>query len=104
PIAAVRIGRIGGRFVLNPTATELASSDMNIIVAGSREALVMVEGGAHMVPEDVLLEALFTAHEGLQPLIKLQDDLRRAVGKPKRQAVAAAVNRAREDRVRERAP
>ena len=103
PIAAVRIGRIGGRFVLNPTTTELASSDMNIIVAGSREALVMVEGGANMVPEDVLLEALFTAHEGLQPLIKLQDDLRRAVGKPKRQVVAAAANRELEDRVRERA-
>ena len=103
PIAAVRIGRIGGRFVLNPTTTELASSDMNIIVAGSREALVMVEGGANMVPEDVLLEALFTAHEGLQPLIKLQDDLQRAVGKPKRQVVAPAVNRELEDRVRERA-
>src|SRR5262249_46992470 len=69
----------------------------------SREALVMVEGGASMVPEDVLLEALFTAHEGLQPLIKLQDDLRRAVGKPKRQVVVAAVNRELEDRVRERA-
>ena len=103
PIAAVRIGRIGGRFVLNPTTTELATSDMNIIVAGSREALVMVEGGAQMVPEEVLLEALFTAHEGLQPLIKLQDDLRHALGKPKRQVVAPAVDRELEDRVRERA-
>src|SRR5436309_1384867 len=103
PIAAVRIGRIGGRFVLNPTTTELATSDMNIIVAGSRDALVMVEGGASMVPEDVLLEALFTAHEGLQPLIRLQDDLRRAVGKPKRQVAAPAVNRELEDRVRAQA-
>ena len=101
PIAAVRVGRIGGRFVLNPTTTELATSDMNIIVAGSRDAIVMVEGGAAMVPEEVLLEALFAAHEGLQPLISLQDDLRRAVGKPKRQVIPPATNRELEDRVRE---
>src|SRR5438128_183830 len=58
PIAAVRIGRLGGRFVINPTTSQLATSDMNVIVAGSRDAIVMVEGGAHMVPEAVLLEAL----------------------------------------------
>ena len=63
PIAAVRIGRIDGRFVLNPTTSQLQTSDMNVIVAGSRQALVMVEGGANMVPESVLLEALYTAHE-----------------------------------------
>ena len=101
PIAAVRIGRIAGRFVLNPTTTELATSDMNIIVAGSRDAIVMVEGGAAMVPEEVLLEALFAAHEGLQPLISLQDDLRRAVGKPKRQVIPPTTNRELEERVRE---
>src|SRR5438552_4771585 len=54
PIAAVRIGRIGGQFVINPTTSQLASSDMNVIVAGSRDAIVMVEGGAHMGPEAVL--------------------------------------------------
>src|SRR6478736_5609763 len=69
PIAAVRIGRIGGRFALNPTTSDLVQSDMNIIVAGSRDAIVMVEGGAQMVPEDVVLEALFTAHEALRPLL-----------------------------------
>src|SRR5262249_3288492 len=69
PIAAVRIGRIGGRFVINPTNSQLPESEMNIIVAGSRDAIVMVEGGANMLPEAVVLEALFTAHEGLQPLI-----------------------------------
>jgi len=84
PIAAVRIGRLGGRFVINPTTSQLATSDMNVIVAGSRDAIVMVEGGAHMVPEAVLLEALFAAHEALQPLIALQESLQRLVGKPKR--------------------
>src|SRR5262247_611779 len=76
PIAAVRIGRIDGRFVINPTTSQLGESDMNVIVAGSRDAIVMVEGGANMVPESVLLEALFTAHEAVQPLIALQDGLR----------------------------
>src|SRR5712664_385916 len=103
PIAAVRIGRLGGRFVLNPTTTELASSDMNIIVAGSREALVMVEGGANMVPEAVLLDALFTAHEALQPLIALQENLQRLVGKPKRGVPPPAQDPDLERRVRDAA-
>src|SRR2546422_5770980 len=98
PIAAVRIGRIGGQFVINPTTSQLASSDMNVIVAGSRDAIVMVEGGAHMVPEPVLLEALFTAHEALQPPIALQESLQRLVGKPKRSVTAPAVDPALERR------
>ncbi len=101
PIAAVRIGRVGGRFVLNPTTTQLASSDMNVIVAGSREAIVMVEGGAQMAPEADLLEALFTAHAGLQPLIDLQEELRARAGKRKRSFTPPAVDAALEKQVRE---
>src|SRR3989442_360937 len=100
PIAAVRIGRLGGRFVINPTTSQLATSDMNVIVAGSRDAIVMVEGGAHMVPEAVLLAALFAPHEALQPLIALQESLQRLVGKPKRSATAPAVDPALERRGR----
>jgi polyribonucleotide nucleotidyltransferase len=103
PVAAVRIARINGAFVLNPTTSQLASSDMNIIVAGTREAIVMVEGGAQMLPENVLLEALFAAHEGMQPLIALQDELRRLAGKPKRTVVPPAVDGALEQQVREAA-
>src|SRR5215510_8441886 len=69
PIAAVRIGRIDGRFVINPTTSQLGESDMNVIVAGSRDAIVMVEGGARMLPEAEVLDALYTAHAALQPLI-----------------------------------
>src|SRR6266581_2942831 len=101
PIAAVRIGRIDGRFVINPTTSQLATSDMNVIVAGSRDAIVMVEGGARMVPEALLLEALFAAHEALQPLIALQESLQRLVGKPKRSVTAPAVDPALERQVRE---
>src|SRR2546429_2279421 len=96
PIAAVRIGRLGGRFVINPTTSQLATSDMNGIVAGSRDAIVMVEGGARMVPEALLLEALFAAHEALQPLIALQESLQRLVGKPQRSVTAPAVDPALE--------
>src|SRR5438045_6460283 len=103
PIAAVRIGRVGGRFVINPTTSQLATSDMNVIVAGSRDAIVMVEGGAQMVPEAVLLDALFTAHEALQPLIALQENLRSAVGKPKRTVAVPSVDAELERRVRDAA-
>ncbi len=103
PIAAVRIGRVGGRFVINPTTSQLATSDMNVIVAGSRDAIVMVEGGAQMVPEAALLDALFTAHEALQPLIALQESLQRLVGKPKRSVTPPAVAPELERQVREAA-
>src|SRR5437867_2862779 len=101
PIAAVRVGRHAGRFVINPTTSQLAESDLNLIVAGSRDAVVMVEGGASMLPEQVVLEALFAAHEGLQPLIALQEELQRLVGKPKRAVTAPKVDTGLEQQVRE---
>jgi len=101
PIAAVRVGRHAGRFVINPTTSQLAESDLNLIVAGSRDAIVMVEGGASMLPEQVVLEALFAAHEGLQPLIALQEELQRLVGRPKRAVAAPKVDAGLEQQVRE---
>ncbi|TMA39835.1 MAG: polyribonucleotide nucleotidyltransferase [Deltaproteobacteria bacterium] len=101
PIAAVRVGRIGGRFVINPTTSQLLESDLNLIVAGSRDAVVMVEGGANMLPEQVVLEALFAAHEGLQPLIALQEDLQRQVGKPKRTVASPKLDADLEQQVRQ---
>ena len=101
PIAAVRVGRHAGRFVINPTTSQLAESDLNLIVAGGRDAIVMVEGGASMLPEQVVLEALFAAHEGLQPLIALQEELQRLVGRPKRAVAAPKVDAGLEQQVRE---
>src|SRR5207247_9421672 len=71
------------------------------IVAGSRDAIVMVEGGASMLPDQVLLEALFAAHEALQPLIALQEQLQRQVGKPKRTVTEAKTDGALEQQVRQ---
>ena len=83
PIAAVRVARIGGKLVINPTMSALANSDLNFIVAGSKDAIVMVEGGANEVPEAEVLEALFFAHREMQVLIELQVDLQKKVGKTK---------------------
>jgi len=92
PVAGVRIGRIGGKFVINPLMSQLAESDLNLMVAGTKDSIVMVEGGARMLPEDVMLDALYTAHEALQPLIAMQEELRAKVGKPKREVVAESID------------
>jgi len=94
PLAGVRIGRIDGRWVINPTQSQLLESDMDIFLSGSRDAIVMVEGGAKMVPEDEILEALFTGHEAIQPLLQIQEEIRREIGKPKRQVPLAELDAA----------
>jgi len=75
PIAAVRIGRIQGQWVLNPTFQQLEYSDLDIIVAGSDDAIMMVEGGALEVPEEVIAEGLAVAHQGIKELVQIQRDL-----------------------------
>ena len=92
PLAGVRIGRIDGRWVINPTQSQLLESDMDIFLSGSRDAIVMVEGGAKMVPEDEILEALFIGHEAIQPLLQIQEEIRRDIGKPKRQVPLAELD------------
>ena len=84
PYAGVRVGRIDGEFVVNPTFAERAEVGARPVVAASRDAIVMVEGGAAEVAEDVIIDALMFAHKAAQPLIDLQEKLRAAVGKPKR--------------------
>jgi len=83
PIGAVRIGRIDGEFVVNPTVGDLERSDIDLIVSGTRDAIMMVEAGASIVPEDVMADAILFGHRALQPLIDIQDEMRSAVGKPK---------------------
>ena len=84
PIASVRVGRVDGQFVANPTIKECEISDINIIVAGSKTGVVMVEGGSNIVSEDDILEAIFFGHEAMQPLIDLQVKLKEARGVTKR--------------------
>jgi polyribonucleotide nucleotidyltransferase len=75
PIAGVRIGRLQGKWVLNPTFQQLAYSDMELVVAGSDDSIVMVEGGALEVSEDDVLEALSLSHKGIRELIAIQKEL-----------------------------
>jgi polyribonucleotide nucleotidyltransferase len=92
PLAGVRIGRIKGQWVVNPTQSQLLESDTDIFLSGSRDAIVMVEGGAKMVPEDEILEALFKGHEAIQPLLQIQEEIRAEVGKPKREVPLAELD------------
>ncbi len=84
PIGAVRIGRIDGEFVINPTIPQLEVSELDLVVTGTRDAIMMVEAGAKILPEDVMAEAILFAHRALQPLVDIQEELRARVGKPKR--------------------
>ncbi|HET8626118.1 MAG TPA: polyribonucleotide nucleotidyltransferase [Thermomicrobiales bacterium] len=101
PVAAVRIGMLDGRFVVNPTEEELESSALDLIVAASADAIVMVEGSADELTEDQMLEALELAHREIQPLLRLQHELRERVGKPKREFAPPAPDEALEAQVRE---
>lgn len=84
PIAGIRVGRIDGEFVANPTVEQLAQSDIELVVAGSRTGVIMVEGGADVVSEEEMLDAIFFGHQAMQPLIDIQESLKEAMGKEKR--------------------
>jgi polyribonucleotide nucleotidyltransferase len=88
PIVGVRVGRIRGAFVVNPLQSQFDLSDINLFVAAGRDAIVMVEGGAKVVPEEDMLEALFLAQEAVKPVLEAQDEIVRVAGKPKREFVA----------------
>lgn len=100
PIAGVRVGRIRGAFVVNPLQSQFEVSDINLFVAAGREAIVMVEGGAKVVPEDNMLEALFLAQEAIKPVLEAQDEIVRVAGKLKREFVVIPQDTALLERVR----
>ncbi|WP_029918431.1 polyribonucleotide nucleotidyltransferase [Pelobacter seleniigenes] len=84
PIAAVRVGRVEGQLIANPTLEQMEQSDVEIVIAGSRDAVMMVEGEAKFLTETEMLDAIFFGHEALQPLITIQEELAKLVGKEKR--------------------
>ncbi|MBU4151904.1 MAG: polyribonucleotide nucleotidyltransferase [Proteobacteria bacterium] len=94
PIAGVRVGSVDGVLILNPTKSQLENSRLDLIVAGSRKAVVMVEGGADNFTEQEILDAIYFGFDGLQPLLDIQDELREAVGKPKMTVSAPVINEA----------
>ncbi len=101
PIAGIRVGRVEGAFVANPTFAEREKSDMDIIVACSKDAIVMVEGEMEELGESVVIDALLFAHEAAQPLIALQERLRAAHGKDKREFKAPVTDETLAAKVKE---
>jgi len=99
PVAGIRIGRVDGQFVVAPSFAEVEKSTLNVVVAGTRDAVMMVEGEANEQPEDVMLEAIMLAHEEIKKIITLQDELVRRVGKPKIEVTKAGPDAALVDAV-----
>ena len=85
PTGSVRVGRVDGQFVINPTLAEREESDINLTVAGTKEAIMMVEAGAKEVPEEVMLDAIFYGHEEIKKIVEFIDEVVAEVGKPKQQ-------------------
>src|SRR5512142_1551907 len=102
PVAAVRVGRVDGNFVINPTFAEMDASEMALRIAGTRDAILMVECGANEVPEDVMAAALDFGHQSLQPLIDVQLQMVAEVGKAKREPTVAVPDEALQQKVLQR--
>ncbi len=83
PIAGVRVGRINDKFIVNPTEKQREVSTLNLTVAGSKDAVMMVEAGANELPENVILEAILFGHEEIKKLVAFQEEIAAAVGKEK---------------------
>ncbi len=101
PVAAVRIGRISDKFIVNPDLEEVDDCDLNLIVAGTEEAVMMVEGGSQEVAETDLLEAIDIAHGEIKKLVAMQKELQSLVGKQKREVAPIQKDEALEARVTE---
>jgi polyribonucleotide nucleotidyltransferase len=83
PVSSVCMGYLNGEIILNPTLSQLEESDLDLVVASTRDCVVMVEAGANEVPEDIVLKAIMMGHEANQDIIKLQEQIQQAFGKPK---------------------
>ncbi|WP_033829181.1 polyribonucleotide nucleotidyltransferase [Bacillus andreraoultii] len=101
PIAGVIVGRIDGQFVINPTVEQSENSDIHLTVAGTKDAINMVEAGADEVPEEVMLEAIMFGHEEIKRLIEFQEQIVAAIGKEKMEVVLAEIDSNIESEVRE---
>ena len=100
-IGTCKVGRIDGKFVINPDHSQWKNSDLEIIVAGSHDAILMVEGEAKIVPEKEVLEAIFFGHDHIVGLVSFLKDIQKAVGKEKRQFVSSDTNDLLMNRVKE---
>lgn len=94
PVGAVRVGYIDGQLVVDPTIQEMAESKLDLRIAGTRDAIIMVEAAANEIPEDLMVEALAFGHQALQPIITLLEEMQAAVGKEKREPTVSTIDTA----------
>jgi polyribonucleotide nucleotidyltransferase len=99
PVGAVRVGYIDGKFCINPSFKEIVASSLNLVVAGTADAIMMVEGGASELSEDQMLEALETAHREIKKIVALQLELVAKVGKTKRSVKVVEIDKELEKQV-----
>ena len=101
PIAGVRVGRIDEQFIINPTVEQSEKSDLDLMVAGSRDAVMMVEAGANELPEEIILDAILFGHDEIKKLVAFQDEIVAAVGKQKKEIKLFSVDEELDKTVRE---
>ncbi|RUM59359.1 MAG: polyribonucleotide nucleotidyltransferase [Persephonella sp.] len=101
PVAGVRVARVDGKLIVNPTYEERDKADLDIVVAGSKDAIVMVEGGANEVPEDEVLDAILFAHESIKKLCEIQEELKNRIGKEKIKVELPTENKELKEKIRE---
>ncbi|WP_409292348.1 polyribonucleotide nucleotidyltransferase [Peribacillus sp. SCS-37] len=100
PIAGVVVGRVDNKFIINPSISQMEKSDINLIVAGTKDAINMVEAGADEVPEEVMLEAIMFGHEEIKRLIAFQEEIAAVVGKEKTKVALYEVDQDLEQEIR----
>ncbi|GMB08411.1 polyribonucleotide nucleotidyltransferase [Thermolongibacillus altinsuensis] len=101
PIAGVTVGRVDGEFVINPSVAQMEKSDMHLVVAGTKDAINMVEAGADEVPEEIMLEAIMFGHEEIKRLVAFQEEIAAKVGKEKMEVVLYELDPQLEAEIRE---
>ncbi|AEH48538.1 polyribonucleotide nucleotidyltransferase [Parageobacillus thermoglucosidasius] len=101
PIAGVTVGRVDGKFVINPTVEQSEKSDIHLVVAGTKDAINMVEAGADEVPEEIMLEAIMFGHEDIKRLIAFQEEIAAQVGKEKMEVVLYELDPQLEAKIRQ---
>ncbi|WP_147802309.1 polyribonucleotide nucleotidyltransferase [Alkalicoccus halolimnae] len=102
PIAGVTVGRIDGEFMINPGTDDMEKSDIDLIVAGTKHAINMVEAGAEEVPEDVMLEAILFGHKEIQRLVEFQEKIINEIGRTKMDVKLIKIDETLEEEVRGR--
>src|SRR5690606_13788271 len=101
PIAGVIVGRVNGELILNPTVEQQEQSDIHLSVAGTKDAVNMVEAGANEVPEEVMLEAIMFGHEEIKRLVAFQEEIAKEIGKEKFEVTLFEIDEELQEKVKE---